>query len=163
MTIKLQKPKNHERIFFEMMSDPPIYKHCKVVSKAIFTSVSEYWKIVLNVTRLNQKIHVCKIYLRPLSMNITSVDHRDPYNNNFFPVFACFTVFLMTYGFVKSTNILGWRLISLDAITFLKETVAYYNKEHTDVHCVMVDLSKAHDRINMSSLCGKSKATYLPG
>jgi len=51
----------------------------------------------------------------------------------------------------------------LDAITLLKETVAHYNREPTDVYCAMVDLSKAYHRINISSLCDKLKATYLPG
>ena len=49
----------------------------------------------------------------------------------------------------------------LDAITLLKETVAHFNREHTDVHCAMVDLFKAYDRINISSLCDKLKATYF--
>ena len=39
----------------------------------------------------------------------------------------------------------------LDAITLLKETVAHYNREHTDVYCAMVDLSKAYDRITKVS------------
>ena len=51
----------------------------------------------------------------------------------------------------------------LDVITLFKETVAHYNREHTDVHCAMVDLSKAYVRINISSLCDKLKSTYLPG
>ena len=38
-----------------------------------------------------------------------------------------------------------------------------YNREHTDVFCAMVDLSKAYDRINISSLCDKLKVTYLNG
>ena len=50
-----------------------------------------------------------------------------------------------------------------DAITLSKETVAHYNWGHTDVHCAMVDLSKAYDRINISYLCVKLKATCLPG
>ena len=41
----------------------------------------------------------------------------------------------------------------LDAITLLKEPVAHYNREHTDVYCAMVDLSKAYNRTNISSLC----------
>ena len=51
----------------------------------------------------------------------------------------------------------------LDVITLLKETVAHYNREPTDVHCTTVDLSKAYHRINKSSLCHEIKATYLPG
>ena len=31
------------------------------------------------------------------------------------------------------------------------------------VYCAMVDLSKAYDKINISSLCNTLKATYLPG
>ena len=45
----------------------------------------------------------------------------------------------------------------LDAITLLKETFAQYNRKHTDVHCAIVDLSKAYDRIKISSLCDKLK------
>ena len=51
----------------------------------------------------------------------------------------------------------------LDAITLLKETVAHYSKENTDVYCALVDLSKAYDRIDASFLCDKLKATNLPG
>ena len=51
----------------------------------------------------------------------------------------------------------------LDVITLLKETVAHYNREHIDVYCAMVDLSKAYDRLNISSMCDKLKTTYLPG
>ena len=51
----------------------------------------------------------------------------------------------------------------LDAITLLKETFAYYNREHTDNYSVMIDLSKAYDRLNISSLCDTLKAIYLPG
>ena len=50
----------------------------------------------------------------------------------------------------------------LDAIILLKETVVHYNRKHTDVYCAMFDLSKAYIRINISSLCDKIKATYLP-
>ena len=50
----------------------------------------------------------------------------------------------------------------LYAKTLLKEIVAYYNREHTDVYCAMFELSKAYDRINTSPLCDKLKATYLP-
>ena len=44
----------------------------------------------------------------------------------------------------------------------MKQTVAHYNWEHTDVYCAIVDLSKAQDKIIISSLCDKLKAKYLP-
>ena len=48
-------------------------------------------------------------------------------------------------------------------ITPLKENVAHYKGEHTNVHCAMVDLSKVYERIYTSYLGEKLKATYLPG
>ena len=37
----------------------------------------------------------------------------------------------------------------LDVITLLKETAARYNRKHAGVHCTMLDLCKAYDRINI--------------
>ena len=48
-------------------------------------------------------------------------------------------------------------------LLLLKKTVAYYNRENTDVHCAMIDLSKAYDTINIGSKCGKLKTTWAPG
>ena len=42
-----------------------------------------------------------------------------------------------------------------DDIAHLKETVAHYNRKHIDVHCALVDLSKAYERLILSSLCNK--------
>ena len=51
----------------------------------------------------------------------------------------------------------------IDAITFLKETVMYYNSQPYDVYCAMTYLSKAYDRINASLSCDKMRETNLPG
>ena len=48
-----------------------------------------------------------------------------------------------------------------DAIALFKETVAHYNRDHTDIHWAMVGLFKAYDRIYISSVCDKLKATCL--
>ena len=34
------------------------------------------------------------------------------------------------------------------AIALLKETINFYTKENTNVHCAMIDISKAFDKIN---------------
>ena len=44
----------------------------------------------------------------------------------------------------------------------MKQTFAHCIRENPDVHYAIVDLSKAYDRINISSPCNKLKATYLP-
>ena len=51
----------------------------------------------------------------------------------------------------------------LEVFTLLKEAAARYNRENIDVHCAMVDMSEAYDRINNSSQCDELKATDLPG
>ena len=51
----------------------------------------------------------------------------------------------------------------LDGSTLFKQFVAHYIRGYTDVHCVMVDLSKAYVRINIKSLGDKLGVTYLPG
>ena len=51
----------------------------------------------------------------------------------------------------------------MDAITVFKETVMHYNLKRSDVYCVLVDPSKAYDRINISLLCDKMRETDLPG
>ena len=56
----------------------------------------------------------------------------------------------------------GKAMDCLDAYTLLKETVAHYSMEQTDVHCAMVDPSKAYDRIIIISLCNKLYVTNLP-
>ena len=50
----------------------------------------------------------------------------------------------------------------LQAITLLKETITHYNSRASNVHCAMVDLSKAYDRVNISILCRKLRETTLP-
>ena len=50
----------------------------------------------------------------------------------------------------------------LDAISILRETVSHYNREDTDVLCVIDNLPKAYDRINISSISDILKTTSLP-
>ena len=51
----------------------------------------------------------------------------------------------------------------LNAVTVLKETVLKYNKEGSNVHCAMVDLSKAYDCVNIDKLVGRLRNTGMPG
>lgn len=54
----------------------------------------------------------------------------------------------LQFGFRENTG-------CLSAVALLKETVLKYNKEGSDVHCAMIDLSKAFDRLNHSILFEK--------
>ena len=47
-------------------------------------------------------------------------------------------------------------------VSILKETVMGYSDENSNVHCVMVDLSKAFDKINYDILMLKLRKTSLP-
>ena len=47
-------------------------------------------------------------------------------------------------------------------VSILKETVTSYKEDNSNVHCVMVDLSKAFDKINNDTLMLKSRKTNLP-
>ena len=58
------------------------------------------------------------------------------------------------FGFRQNTG-------CLPAIALVKETIFRYNDENTNVHCVMIDLSKAFDRINHAILFQKLMATGL--
>ena len=51
----------------------------------------------------------------------------------------------------------------LNDVTVLKETVLKYNKEGSNVHCAMVDLSKAYDCVNIDKLVGRLRNTGMPG
>jgi len=50
----------------------------------------------------------------------------------------------------------------LRAITLSKETVIHYNNSASNVHCAMVDLSNAHDKVNIIIVCRKLQETTLP-
>ena len=50
----------------------------------------------------------------------------------------------------------------MTAASLLKETVCRYNKLKTNVHCCLVDLSKAYDRINIKTLVSKLLTTNVP-
>ena len=58
------------------------------------------------------------------------------------------------FGFRKNTS-------CLSAISVLKETIASYNDKNSNVHCAMVDLSKAFDKININILIGKLMKTEM--
>ena len=54
----------------------------------------------------------------------------------------------LQFGFRKETG-------CMSAIALVKETIYKYNSENSNVHCVLVDLSKAFDRINHNILFSK--------
>ena len=50
----------------------------------------------------------------------------------------------------------------ISAVTILKETVLNYKNEDSNVHCVLLDLSQAFDRLNFKIINDKLKSTGLP-
>ena len=50
----------------------------------------------------------------------------------------------------------------ISAVTILKETVLNYKNENSNVHCVLLDLSQAFDRLNFKIINDKLKSAGLP-
>ena len=47
-------------------------------------------------------------------------------------------------------------------VTILKEIIMQYNKKNSNIHCAMIDLSKAFDEINPDIMIDKSLKSSLP-
>ena len=95
---------------------------------------------------------------------IDSSNYRPVMNSsNLLKVFEyCLQPFLSNH--LKLNNLqFGFRTKTScpSAVLVLKETVLKYTRENSNVHCAMVDLSKAFDRINYSILMTKLRATSL--
>ena len=95
----------------------------------------------------------------------TSSDNYRPVMNssNLFKLFEycllphlekCLDLCPSQFGFRKNTS-------CISAICILKETIASYNAKNSNVHCAMVDLSKAFDKININILMEKLKKTEM--
>ena len=67
----------------------------------------------------------------------------------------CIDIDSHQFGFRKNTG-------CVSAITVLKESVLRYNSEGSNVHCAMVDLSKAFDKINHKILITKLIDANVP-
>lgn len=50
----------------------------------------------------------------------------------------------------------------MDGLTVFKEIIENDNKKKSNVHCAFMDLSKAFDKVNCSTLVEKLKETKLP-
>ena len=61
----------------------------------------------------------------------------------------------LQFGFTENSS-------CAKAITLLKETLLYYKKGGSNVHCASIDLSKAFDKINVSILISKLVQTDVP-
>ena len=59
------------------------------------------------------------------------------------------------FGFRKYTS-------CLSAITVPKETIVTYQEHKSKLHCAMIDMSKAFDKINIGLLVKKLHNTDLP-
>ena len=110
-----------------------------------------------------------KGHIRPTvknsSGNKTDLKNCRPVNNssNFLKVLKYIllpdsrSIFLLIYNHFSYRAATG----CVDAKTFLKDIVMYYNLKRSDVYCGMVDLLKAYDRINTSLMCDKMRETDL--
>ena len=59
------------------------------------------------------------------------------------------------FGFRPGTN-------CQSAVLMLQEVVKSYTERNSNVHCAMLDLTKAFDRMNFNILIAKLKKTLLP-
>ena len=59
------------------------------------------------------------------------------------------------FGFRPGTN-------CQSAVLMLQEVVKSYTELNSNVHCAMLDLTKAFDRMNFNILIAKLKKTHLP-
>ena len=66
----------------------------------------------------------------------------------------CLRLNNLQFGFRKKVG-------CLSAITLVKETVFKYNNENSNVHCAMIDLSKAFDCVNKNILFAKLRKSSL--
>ena len=108
--------------------------------------------------------------IKPIIKN-KNKDHTDP--NNYRPIMNscnllklfeyCLLPFLNKYIHVNSHQF-GFRRQTgcISAITVLKETVLNYTSSGSKVHCAMIDLSKAFDKVNHKILIMKMMEAGMP-
>ena len=85
-------------------------------------------------------------------------------SSNFLKVFEhCLLPFLLNHLNLSNLQF-GFRSKTgcNSAIAILKETIFSYINDRSNVHCAMVDLSKAFDKINHDTLINKMRCTNLP-
>ena len=71
------------------------------------------------------------------------------------PIYSGIDLNPLQFGFTNNSS-------CSKAITLIKETILYYNKNGSNVHGASIDLSKAFDKINIRILIDKLKLTNVP-
>ena len=100
-----------------------------------------------------------------MASKTSSENYRPILNSsNFFKMFEyCLLPILNRYLKLDSCQFAYRQNTScLSAVVVMKETLISYHEQNSSVHCAMIDLSKAFDKININTLVSKLRSSHLP-